>query len=174
MADEARTETAVPDAVNAGAGLFGDEEPMAQAEGAAEERATDESEDVEQKTQDGDHAEGRPADAPAEDTAAEELKVVVSVRGDRALVGVQRTGADPHIEAFEERDLPALTQEVTAVVERARAKWEESPKHPVHTRPAPAKSAPTKRRQRSGQAQDEAEASQGGTVEQQPEALRLF
>ena len=163
MADEASTGTAPPDTTTPGAGLFGDEEPSATTEADADE----------QEAQGANNAEDGPGDAGAESPAEEELKVVVSVRGERAVVGVQRTGADPHIEAFDDRDLPTLTQEVAAVVDRAKARWEESPKHPAHTRPAPAKAAAsTKRRQRGGQAQAETPAPQGGT--EQPEALRLF
>ena len=174
MADEANTGAAVPDATNTSAGLFGDGELPATAGAAAGEQAADESAEGARQAQDAGAAEASPSNANAEAATAEELKVVVTVRGERAVVGVQRTGADPHIEAFDDRDLPALTQEVAAVVERAKARWEESPKHPAHTRPAPAKATPAKRRQRGGQAQAEAPAPQGGTEQQQPEALRLF
>ena len=45
--------------------------------------------------------------------------------------------SDPYIESFDDRDLSELTQEVSAVIERARAKCEEHPKFPAHARPAP-------------------------------------
>ena len=89
----------------------------------------------------------------------EELKVVVSIKGGRAVIGVQQPSSDPHIETFEDHDLPALAQEVTAVTERARARWEESPKHPAYERPAP----PAKRRNN----QRQQGATQGGTAETQ-------
>ncbi len=174
MAQEASTATPIPDAATTSAGLFGDDEPSAPAASAAGEQATVESAEGEWETQDASVEEGNTVDPEAEAATAEELKVVVSVRGERAIVGVQRAGADPHIEAFDGRDLPALAREVPAVVERARAQWEESPKHPAHTRPVPAKTAtPAKRRQRGAQAQSESQAPQDG-AEQQPEALRLF
>ena len=67
----------------------------------------------------------------------EDLKVVVSVKGGRATIGVQRPSSDPHIETFDDGDLAGLTQEVSAVIERARGRWEDEPRHPAHARPAP-------------------------------------
>ena len=46
----------------------------------------------------------------------------MSIKGGRATIGVQRPSSDPHIETFDDRDLSGLTQEVSAVIERARAK----------------------------------------------------
>ena len=174
MADEARNDATVPDVDDTSTGLFGDEEPAIPNEGVADEKGTDEKDENAPEAPDVDAAESSPGEAGAETAADEELKVVVSVRGGRALVGVQRTGADPHTEAFDDQDLPSLAGEVTAVVERARARWEESPKHPAHARPAPAKAVvPAKRRQRASQGQPESAAPQAG-AEQQSEALRLF
>ena len=65
--------------------------------------------------------DGQASEDAGEQTAPpEELKVVVSIRGDRAVIGVQRPSADPHIETFDDHDLPGLAQEVIAVTERAR------------------------------------------------------
>ena len=69
---------------------------------------------------------------PAEETeASDDLKVVVSIKGGRATIGVQQPSSDPHIETFDDLDVSGLTQEVSAVVERARARWEDTPKHPA-------------------------------------------
>ena len=168
MPDEGSTGVLAPDAATTSVGLFGDEEPSAPAEGAADEQAAE----GEQQVQEDVAAEASASDDGTEATTAEELKVVVVVRGERAVVGVQRAGADPHIEAFDDQDLPALAGEIPTVVERAKARWEASPKHPAHTRPAHTKPAPAKRRQRGGQARAEAPAPQGGA--EQSEALRLF
>ena len=99
----------------------------------------------------------------------EDLKVVVSIKDGRATIGVQRPSSDPHIESFDEPDLSRLAGSVAAVLERARAKWEDEPKYPAHERRA----ASTRRRPRreQGAAQDstaEEEAAQG-----QPQS-RLF
>ena len=94
----------------------------------------------------------------------------MSIKGGRATIGVQRTSSDPHIESFDDRDLSELTDEALAVVERARAKWEDEPRHPAHARPAP----PARRQPRRGQAAAQAEAGEGEAEQQQPETLRLF
>ena len=63
-----------------------------------------------------------------------------------------------------------LTQEVSAVVERARARWEDESKYPAHERPAP----PARRRTRRGQRSAQASTAEGEADQQQPETLRLF
>ena len=77
----------------------------------------------------------------------EDLKVVVSIREGRATIGVQRPSSDPHIESFDEPDPSELVREVSAVIERASARWEEAPKYPAHARPA---SPARRRRDRAG------------------------
>ena len=96
----------------------------------------------------------------AQTDAAEELKVVVSIKGRRATVGVQQPSSDPHIESFDDADLTALAQEVAGVTERARASWVETPKHPAYDRPAP----PTRRGNQRQQA----------TAQEELQAPRLF
>jgi len=100
------------------------------------------------------------AEAETQTCAAEELKVIVSIKEGRATVGVQQPSSDPHIETFEDADLTELAQEVVAVAERAKARWEETPKHPAYDRPAPS----TRRRNRSQQ----------GTTQQEEQEPRLF
>ena len=100
----------------------------------------------------------------------DDLKVVVSLKGGRATIGVQQPSSDPHIESFDDRDLSGLTQEVPAVIERARARWEDEPRYPAHARPAP----PARRQTRRSQASAQTGAAEGGAAQQQPEALRLF
>ena len=134
------------------------------------EAGGDESGPPEDTTSEG---KGLPADSPTsegEGSPAEDLKVVVSIRGGSATIGVQRPSADPHIELVDDPDLSGLVREVPAVVERARAKWDDEPKYPAHTRPA----ASTGRRGRRGQGTAQAATTEGGADQQQPEALRLF
>ena len=95
---------------------------------------------------------------------------IQGVKGGRATIGVQRPSADPHIETFDDGDLAGLTQEVSAVIERARAKWEDEPRHPAHVKPAP----PARRQPRRAQGPAQAAAAEGGADQQQPETLRLF
>ena len=146
MPDETRTETTRSDAPSADDSLFGD---------AADNTAA---------------AVVEEQDAEEQDGPPEEMKVVVSIKGGRATIGVQRPSADPHIESFDDPDLSGLTQEALAVVERARAKWEDDPRHPAHVRPAP----PARRRNRRGQVSEQAGAAGEEAAQQQPETLRLF
>ena len=120
---------------------------------------------------DADDGGDQPATAETETT--EELKVVVSIRGNRATIGVQRPSADPHIEVFDDPDLFGLADEFPAVVARARAIWEEEPRHPAYVKPAPPPRQRNRRQQGAAQAataEGEAEAEQ----QPQPETLRLF
>ena len=156
MPDDNGTEATRSDAPSADESLFGE---------AAEdtEAAVADEQDAEQDPQGAD-------DAEAQDGAPEDLKVVVSIKGGRATIGVQQPASDPHIESFDDGDLAGLTQEAPAVVERARAKWEDEPKYPAHERPAP----PARRQTRRGQGSAQAEAAAGEAEQQQPETLRLF
>ena len=156
MPDDNGTKTTRSDAPSVDESLFGEAADDTEA-AAAEEQ------DARQDPQGAGDADGQ-AGSP------EDLKVVVSIKGGRATIGVQRTSSDPHIESFDDRDLSELTDEALAVVERARAKWEDEPRHPAHARPAP----PARRQPRRGQAAAQAEAGEGEAEQQQPETLRLF
>ena len=160
MPDEIGTETTRSDAPGADESLFGDaadDAPAAVAEGQ------DADKEAAQDPQGSD-------DEKDEAASPEELKVVVSVKGGRASIGVQRPSSDPHIEPFDDQDLSGLAQEVLPVIERAKAKWEDEPKHPAHERPAP----PARRRARREQGAAQASTAEAETDQQQPETLRLF
>ncbi len=166
MPEETGTETTRSDAPSADDSLFGDaadgtEAAVADARDAGQEGA-----------QDPNGADDAQEQATGEETgSSEDLKVVVSVKGGRATIGVQQPASDPHIESFDGHDLAELPQEVSAVIERARAKWEDEPRYPAHERPAP----PARRQPRRGQAPAQAAAAaEGGADQQQPEPLRLF
>lgn len=103
---------------------------------------------------------GEPAESKEQTDAAKELKVIVSIKEGRATVGVQQPSSDPHIETFEDADLAGLAQEVAAVTERAKARWEEAPKHPAFERPSPPA------RSRNGRQQ--------GTAPEEQQEPRLF
>ena len=106
----------------------------------------------------------------AETDAPEGLKVVMSIREGRVSIGVQQPSSDQYIESFDDRDVSELAQEVPAVLGRARARWEEAPKHPAYQRPAPS----TGRRPRRGQGSAPAPSAEEEAAQQQPETLRLF
>ena len=161
MPDENGKEATRSDAPSSDDSLFGGPADDAAAAVADEQDA---SKEIAQDPQGSDDA-GDEAGAP------EDLKVVVSIKDGRATIGVQGASSDPHIESFDDPDLSRLTQEALAVVERARAKWEDEPKYPAHVRPAP----PARRRARREQGTAQAGAAEGGADEQQqPETLRLF
>ena len=182
MTDESGTEIHPSDVVSAEEFLFGhatDDTPAGVGgELPAGDAADDAPVDVdEEQDADGETAEepdvadgGGVQPAQGETETTEELKVVVSIRGDRATIGVQQPSVDPHIESFDDLDLAGLALEVPAVIERARARWEDEPRHPAHERPAP----PARRRTRREQGAAQAEAAEGEADQQQPETLRLF
>ncbi len=161
MPDDNGTEATRSDAPSADESLFGE---------AAEDEAAEDTEAAVADEQDAAQDPQGADDAEAQDGAPEDLKVVVSIKGGRATIGVQQPSSDPHIETFDDHDLSELTQEALAVVERARAKWEDEPKYPAHERPAPA----ARRQPRRAQGPAQTEAAAGGADQQQPETLRLF
>ena len=186
MTDETGMETAPSDVVNVEEFLFG----AAAADAPADDNpgdvdgelpvgdATEDAGDVETASEpddDTDIAEEPDANqeqtAPAGTEASAELKVVLSIRGGRAVIGVQRPSADPHIEAFDDADLFGLADQFPAVVARARARWEEEPMHPAYERPAP----PPRQRNRRQQAANPSADTEAAEPEQpQAETLRLF
>ena len=176
MPDEVGTEATRSDVPSADESLFGDPADDRAAPVVQEEDSNDavpdgpegggETAQDEQGTGDADEQ------AAGEETeASEDLKVVVSIKGGRATIGVQQPSSDPHIETFDDLDVSGLTQEVSAVVERARARWEDAPKHPAYARPAP----PARRRNRRGQGAAQAESTETSEETQaQQQTLRLF
>ena len=167
MPDDNGTEATRSDGPSADDSLFGEAADDTEAAVADEQDANEESAQDPQ----GSDAAGEQA-AGDETGSSEDLKVVVSIKGGRATIGVQRPASDPHIESFDDPDLSGLTQEVSAVIERARARWEDEPKHPTHERPAP----PARRRNRREQGTVQAASAEGVAEQeqQQPETLRLF
>ena len=160
MPDETGTVTTRSDAPSVDDSLFGDTADDAAAAVVEEETPKGETKQDLQGSDDGEEQAGQP----------EGLKVVVSIKGGRATIGVQRTSSDPYFESFDDPDLAGVTQEVPAVIERARAWWEHAPKHPAYERPAP----PARRQTRRGQGSAQAAAAEGGADQQQPEPPRLF
>ncbi len=172
MPDEVGTEATRSDIPSADESLFGDPAddraaPVVQ-EDDSNDAVPDEQEGGGETAQDEQGSGEADEQAAGEETeACEALKVVVSIKGGRATIGVQRPSSDPHIESFDDLDVFGLTQEVPAVVERARARWEDEPKHPAHERPAP----PARRRNRREQ---EASTETSEETQAQQQTLRLF
>ena len=160
MPDETGTKISRSEARRAEDVLFGDDVDDAAAQAVEDE---DPEGETEQDSEGPDDAEGQAA-------PPEELKIVVSIRGDRATIGVQQPSPDPYIESFDDLDLTGLAQEVPAVIERAKARWEDEPRYSAHERPAP----PARRRTRREQGQAPTPTAEGEADQQQPETLRLF
>ena len=184
MTDETGTEVHSPDVVSAEEFLFGtapDDDPADVDRELPAGDPTDDAEDTETagepdagtetaEVPDVDDDAGDEL-TPADTEISEELKVVLSIRGNRATIGVQRPSADPHIESFEDPDLSGLADEFPAVVARARAKWEEEPRHPAYVKPAP---PPRQRNRRQQAATPPADTETAEPEQPQAETLRLF
>ena len=159
MLDENGTEATREDAQSAAESLFGD---MAAATSAAV------AEDQGGKNKTG-HERQDLHEPEKEASPSEELKVVLSIKDGRATIGVQRPSSDPHIESFDEPDLSRLAGSVAAVLERARARWEEAPRYPAYTRP----NRSTRRRHRGEQGPAQDSTAEEEATQNQPQA-RLF
>ena len=80
--------------------------------------------------------------------ASDELKVVIILKGNRAMVGVQSPDCDPVFTTLE-GDLTAALSQVPALVESANAKWDANPRYPKADLPEPPPSPPPARSQPS-------------------------
>ena len=165
MSNENDTEASRKDALNAYESLFGDASADQTVTVANEEADKNESEQAQQDSEISEDQTGGDETAPPED-----LKVVLAIKDGRATIGVQGPSSDPHIESFDGPDLSGLAQEVPAVIERARARWEDEPKYPAHARPTPSTRGRGRREQ--GSAKDS--TAEGDAAQPQPETLKLF
>ena len=95
MPDDNGTETTRLDAPSVDESLFGDAADDTEAATADEQDANEETEKAPEGSDDAEEQAGSP----------EALKVVVSIKGGRANIGVQRPASDPHIESFDEHNL---------------------------------------------------------------------
>ena len=58
-----------------------------------------------------------------------ELKVVIVLKDDKALVGVQSPDCDPVLSSFE-GDLSTALQQVPGLVDQANQQWDANPRYP--------------------------------------------
>ena len=158
MPDETGTEATRSDALSADESLRGE---------TADDAVAAVVEEEDSKCKNAQDPQGSD-DTGEQDAPPEDLKIVVSIKAGMATIGVQQPSSDPHIEMFNDGDLTGLTQETLAVVERARARWEDNPKHPAHVRPGP----PAGRRGGQRAAQDATGTAEESSAQQQ--TLRLF
>lgn len=99
------------------------------------------------------------------------VKVVVYIVEGAAVIGVSRGPVDPHLETLEispDQGLEAILAAVPEVLERARARWEGTPRFPAYQAPLPPAGTQRTRQQTPGRRQ--------GTGGQQEEvqAPRMF
>ena len=78
---------------------------------------------------------GAETQSAPEQQAADDLKVVLSLKGDITTVGVQKPGADPYIESLGHATLDETAARVASIVARARAAWDKSPTYPAYEKP---------------------------------------
>jgi hypothetical protein len=72
---------------------------------------------------------------------SEELKVVISLKGDKSSVGVQAPECDPVFFSLE-GDLKAALKAVPGFVDQAKARWEKSRLNPKCETPLPSQTQP--------------------------------
>jgi hypothetical protein len=74
----------------------------------------------------------------------EEVKIVITLKGHTAAIGIQKPDCDPAFSRVE-GDLPAVLETIPRLVEEAEIKWQSSPRYPeCETKLAPP-SPPTTR-----------------------------
>jgi len=174
MTDEIGTVINSTDAASAEEFLFGQVEDEGEAGVAGEQDAIEEIPgETDEPGDDGESEDSDDTgeqDAPAGTESPEDLKVVLSIKGGRGIIGVQQPSADPHIESFDGLELLGLALQVPGVVERARDRWEIQPKYPAYVKPA----SPARRQRQRRQAPVETATEEGDTEQEQSETLRLF
>ena len=85
---------------------------------------------------------------------SEEVKIVITLKGHTASIGVQKPDCDPAFSTVE-GDLPAVLETIPGLVEEAQRNWQSSPRNPKCETPLTPPSPPTTRagQQRSPQNQ---------------------
>lgn len=58
-----------------------------------------------------------------------EVKIVISLKGQTASIGVQKPDCDPVFSRVE-GDLPAILQGIPGLMEQAEANWDSNPRYP--------------------------------------------
>ncbi|GAJ06068.1 unnamed protein product, partial [marine sediment metagenome] len=106
----------------------------------------EETREVEEPEQVDEQAPEEEAKTSETKQASDELKVVIILKGNRAMVGVQSPDCDPIFTTLE-GDMTAALSQVPALVESANAKWDANPRNPKADLPEPPPSPTTARSQ---------------------------
>lgn len=72
---------------------------------------------------------------------SEEIKVVITLKGDRGAIGVMAPDCDPVLVTLE-GGLESALERVPGLVEEARQRWAESPRYPKCESPLPSQTPP--------------------------------
>ena len=80
---------------------------------------------------------------------SEEVKIVITLKGHTASIGVRKPDCDPFFSRVE-GDLPAVLESVPGLVEEAERSWDSNPRYPkcetsLTPQPPPTTSAATQR-----------------------------
>jgi len=105
-----------------------------------------ETHEVEEPEQEGEQAPEEVVETSGPKPTGDELKVVILLKGNRAMVGAQSPDCDPVFTTLE-GDLAAALSQVPALVETANAKWDANPRNPKANLPEPPPSATPTRSQ---------------------------
>ncbi len=89
---------------------------------------------------------------------SDELKIVIILKGDRAIVGIQSPDCDPIFTPLE-GGLPAALSQIPALVESANDKWDANPKNPKAKMPEPPPAPEPVRRQATTTPKEKAQPS---------------
>jgi len=89
---------------------------------------------------------------------SDELKIVITLKGDRAIVGIQSPDCDPIFTPLG-GGLPAALSQIPALVESANAKWDANPKNPKAKMPEPPPAPEPVRRQATTTPKEKAQPS---------------
>jgi len=71
----------------------------------------------------------------------DEVKVVISIKGERGFIGVQAPNCDPILAAWA-GDLASALERIPALVEEAQQQWADSPRYPKCPVPPPSQAQP--------------------------------
>lgn len=112
--------------------MAGEEEPKVEAE---EEEEVEEPEAGSESEQEAEAEEGKEAEATKPPT--DELKVIIVIKDDKVLLGVQKPECDP-VYTTMKGDLGEALKKVKGLVTEAKQKWEVAKRNPKANLPEPA------------------------------------
>ena len=102
----------------------------------------EESEDEEEEGQEDENLETEESQKVPVASQEPEIKLVINMKGKRAVIGVQAPGCDPVL-ATTEGDLAEILVSATGLLKKAQENWKASPRYPKSDLPQPAAPTPT-------------------------------